>query len=59
MNIELKEVLAVCNQIRGNDEHSGSHYLLGYLWASSLPIERERIFNMFTKDLLMQQGENK
>jgi hypothetical protein len=56
MNIETKEVLAVCNKIRGNDKDSGVHYLAGYLWASLADNERERIFEMFKSDLELEKN---
>jgi hypothetical protein len=52
---ELKDVLSVCRQIRGNDHDSGSHYLLGYLWANTSNFEKQRISELFTKDLLEQE----
>jgi hypothetical protein len=56
MNIETKEVLAVCNKIRGNDKDTGVHYLAGYLWASLADSERERIFEMFKSDLELEKN---
>lgn len=56
MNIETKEVLAVCNQIRGNDKDTGVHYLAGYLWARLLDTERERILAMFKSDLELEKN---
>jgi len=35
MTIELRDVLSITRQIRGNDYDSGTHYLLGYLWANT------------------------
>ena len=55
MSIELQDVLNVCRQIRGNDRDSGSHYLLGYLWANTSDFEKQRIATLFTNDLLEQE----
>ena len=51
MSIELQDVLKVCRQIRGNDRDSGTHYLLGYLWANTSDKEKVRIAKLFNKDL--------
>jgi hypothetical protein len=51
MTTELRDVLNVCRQIRGNDRDSGTHYLLGYLWASISDKEKARIATLFTNDL--------
>lgn len=56
MNIEIKEVLAVLNKIRGNDKDTGVHYLAGYLWASLADTERERILAMFKSDLELEKN---
>jgi hypothetical protein len=56
MNIETKEVVSLCNQIRGNDKDTGVHYLAGYLWASLADNERERIFEMFKSDLELEKN---
>lgn len=55
ISIELKDVLNTCRQIRGNDRDSGTHYLLGYLWASIPDKEKARIAILFTNDLLEQE----
>lgn len=33
-NIELQDVVAISRKIDGNNDHTGVHYLLGYLWAT-------------------------
>jgi hypothetical protein len=58
MSIELQDVLSVCRQIRGNDYDSGSHYLLGYLWANTSDKEKMRIAKLFANDL-NEMAENK
>jgi hypothetical protein len=58
MSIELQDVLATCRQIRGNDHDSGTHYLLGYLWASISDKEKMRIAKLFANDL-NEMAENK
>jgi hypothetical protein len=55
MSVELRDVLAVTRQIRGNDRDSGAHYLLGYLWANTSEHEKQRIAELFTNDLLEQE----
>jgi len=42
MTIELRDVLSITRQIRGNDYDSGTHYLLGYLWANTPDKEKFR-----------------
>ena len=51
ISIELRDVLSTCRQIRNNDHDSGTHYLLGYLWANTPDKEKERIAKLFAKDL--------
>jgi hypothetical protein len=51
ISTELRDVLSTCRQIRGNDRDSGTHYLLGYLWASIPDKEQLRIAKLFAKDL--------
>ena len=51
MSIELRDVLSTCRQIRGNDRDSGTHYLLGYLWANTSDKEKMRIAKLFADDL--------
>jgi hypothetical protein len=58
ISIELKDVLNVCCQIRGNDSDSGAHYLLGYLWANTSEKEKTRIAKLFNNDLLEQEKIN-
>ena len=51
MSLELKDTLSICRQIRGNNHDSGTHYLLGYLWANTSDKEKKRIYKLFKKDL--------
>jgi hypothetical protein len=51
MSIELRDVLSITRQIRGNDYDSGTHYLLGYLWANTPDEEKFRIAKLFADDL--------
>ena len=51
ISIELQDVLKTCRQIRGNNHDSGTHYLLGYLWANTSDKEKLRIAKLFQKDL--------
>ena len=51
MSIELQDTLAICRQIRNNDRDSGTHYLLGYLWANTPDKEKEGIYKLFKADL--------
>lgn len=55
MSVELRDVLNVCRQIRGNNHDSGTHYLLGYLWAGVPDKEKERIAKLFANDLAEQE----
>jgi hypothetical protein len=58
MSIELRDVLSVCRQIRGNDRDSGTHYLLGYLWANTSDKEKMRIAKLFADDLAELGNDN-
>jgi hypothetical protein len=51
ISTELQDVLKTCRQIRNNDHDSGTHYLLGYLWAGISEKEKKRIAKLFAKDL--------
>jgi hypothetical protein len=51
ISTELQDVLATCRLIRGNDRDSGTHYLLGYLWANTPDKEKMRIAKLFADDL--------
>jgi hypothetical protein len=51
MSVELRDVLSTCRQIRGNNHDSGTHYLLGYLWANTSDKEKARIATLFNNDL--------
>jgi len=57
ISTELRDVLNTCRQIRGNDRDSGTHYLLGYLWANTSQKEKTRIAKLFAKDLEEIQRE--
>jgi len=57
MSLELRDTLSICRQIRNNDSDSGTHYLLGYLWANTPDKEKKRIYNLFKKDF--DEMENK
>jgi hypothetical protein len=58
MSIELRDVLATTRKIRNNDHDSGTHYLLGYLWANTPDKEKERIAKLFANDLAEQEKIN-
>jgi hypothetical protein len=58
MTIELRDVLSICRQIRGNDRDSGTHYLLGYLWANTSDKEKMRIAKLFADDLAELGNDN-
>ena len=51
ISIELQDVLATTRKIRNNDRDSGTHYLLGYLWANTPDKEKIRIAKLFANDL--------
>jgi hypothetical protein len=57
ISTELQDVLKTCRQIRGNNHDSGTHYLLGYLWANTSDKEKLRIAKLFEKDLKEIQNE--
>ena len=51
ISTELQDVLSTTRKISNNDRDSGTHYLLGYLWANTPDKEKERIAKLFAKDL--------
>lgn len=51
ISTKLEDVLSVSRQIQGNDYDSGTHFLLGYLWAVTPDEEKMRIAKLFTYDL--------
>ena len=55
MSTKLIDVLSVSRKIRGNDRDSGTHYLLGYLWACIPEDEKEKIAKTFNDDLEKQE----
>ena len=58
MKTELTEVLKTCRKIRGNSHDSGTHYLLGYLWATLSEKQRKHIATTFQNDLDEQEKNN-
>ena len=50
MSVELSEVLEVCCRTRGNNNNTGPHYLLGYLWAWLPDEKKQAIVEIFKED---------
>jgi hypothetical protein len=57
VSTQLIDVLNTCRKIRNNNHDSGTHYLLGYLWACISEKEKLRIAKLFAKDLEEIQRE--
>jgi hypothetical protein len=51
VSTQLIDVLNTCRKIRNNNHDSGTHYLLGYLWACISEKEKKRIAILFDNDL--------
>ena len=51
VSTQLIDVLNTCRKIRNNNHDSGTHYLLGYLWACISEKEKQRIAILFDNDL--------
>ena len=47
----LQDVKVMALKIRGNED-SGTHYLLGYMWASLTPKQQKEIALSFTDQLI-------
>ena len=50
MATELSEVLEICRRTRGNNHDTGTHYLLGYLWAWLPDEKKQAIAEIFKED---------
>ncbi len=48
----LKEVREMSEKIRNNDSDSGTHYLLGYLWASLTEKQQRKIAIEFADQII-------
>jgi len=57
MNTTLQEVRELSTLIRNNDSDSGTHYLLGYVWASLTEKQKKEIEKSFRQQL--KEKENK
>jgi ABC-type transporter MlaC component len=57
MTITLQEIRELSTLIRNNDSDSGTHYLLGYMWASLTEKQKKEIEKSFRQQL--KEKENK
>jgi hypothetical protein len=51
MTITLQEIRELSTLIRNNDSDSGTHYLLGYIWASLTEKQKKEIQKSFRQQL--------
>ena len=47
----LQEVKTMATTIRHNNQDSGTHYLLGYMWATLTPKQQKEIAKSFSEEL--------
>ena len=47
----LQEVKAMATTIRHDNQDSGTHYLLGYMWATLTPKQQKEIAKSFSEEL--------
>jgi ABC-type transporter MlaC component len=52
----LQEVKAMATTIRHDNQDSGTHYLLGYMWATLTPEQQEETAKSF-REQLAEVGE--
>jgi hypothetical protein len=57
MSATLQEVRELSTLVRNNDSDSGTHYLLGYIWASLTEKQKKEIEKSFLAQL--KDKENK
>jgi len=51
MSVTLQEVRELSTLVRNNDSDSGTHYLLGYIWASLTEKQKKEIEKSFREQL--------
>lgn len=44
-NIKFEDALAISCKIDGNNNHTGVHYLVGYLWATLSDEQQNNVYN--------------
>jgi len=44
---DLSKLVALSNNVKGNNEITGSHYLLGYIWANLSDKKQNEIYKIF------------
>ena len=47
----LQEIKKMATTIRHNNQDSGTHYLLGYMWATLTPKQQKEIAKSFSEEL--------
>ncbi len=47
----LQEVKTMATTIRHDNQDSGTHYLLGYMWATLTPKQQKEIAKSFAEEL--------
>lgn len=47
----LQDVKAIATKIRNNDSDSGTHYLLGWMWATLTPEQQNELAESFADEL--------
>ena len=57
MSITLQEVRELSTLVRNNDSDSGTHYLLGYVWASLTEKQKKEIAKSFREQVKEKQNK--
>ena len=47
----LQEIKTIATKIRYDNQDSGTHYLLGYMWATLTPKQQKEIAKSFRNEL--------
>ena len=54
----LQDVKLTSTKIRNGDETSGTHYLLGYMWATLTPKQQNELAKSFADELEYREVNN-
>jgi hypothetical protein len=47
MSVELSDVVALSKNVKGFNDNTGPHYLLGYIWANLSDEKQKQIYKTF------------
>lgn len=45
--VDLSKLVTLSNNVKGNNENTGAHYLLGYVWANLSDEKQNEIYKTF------------